>query len=269
VCVAFFSNVDMFSLIVISVFGLICFAVVVSWGAAATKVCGEAKGDNADANDVANKKPSKNSEITGRTAVKRPEPSNGKDKHTDREDNVWCIANYYFWKITKALDSIGGLITALATVALVAVTIGLVVIANKSDETSRITNRAYVFLQDISLVNDGQNWHLIPQWVNGGNITTEDMKMRINFVGLTGPTGIKSTLTSSLDSVDATLLRNHRASQSSLGQSSHLLFPSSVPQEKNLLNFKTAQQKSSISGEDRLTMIASRLREELLDFAST
>jgi hypothetical protein len=47
------------------------------------------------------------------------------------------------------------------------------------------------FLQDISIVGDGQKWNLIPQWVNGGNITTKDMKMRINLAGLDAAPGVK------------------------------------------------------------------------------
>lgn len=80
-------------------------------------------------------------------------------------------------------------------VAVGALTAGILVsqylILRTSDETYRITNRPYVFLQDISIVGDGQKWNLIPQWVNGGNITTKDMKMRINLAGLDAAPGVK------------------------------------------------------------------------------
>jgi hypothetical protein len=79
-------------------------------------------------------------------------------------------------------------------VAVGALTAGILVlqyfILKASDETYRITNRPYVFLQDISLAGDGKKWDFIPQWVNGGNITTKDMKMRINFVGLDAAPGV-------------------------------------------------------------------------------
>jgi hypothetical protein len=189
-CAAFFTNVDMFILTCVSVVGLVCFAIVVSWGAAITKIGGEAQRDNAHENDVTDKKYTKNSEITARNSVHSPYPPNNKDEYRYSQDGVWCRANYYFWKITRSLDSFGSLITALATAALVAVTICLAVIARQSDETSRITNRPYVFLQDISVVSDGRLWNLIPQWVNGGNITTKDMKIKISSVGFAETPGV-------------------------------------------------------------------------------
>jgi hypothetical protein len=68
-------------------------------------------------------------------------------------------------------------------------------ILRNSDETARITNRPYVFLQDVSLIGDGKDWFLIPQWVNGGNITTRDMKMRVNLVGLSEAPGVNPGFT--------------------------------------------------------------------------
>lgn len=83
---------------------------------------------------------------------------------------------------TKGLVAVG-VLTAVALIL-------QYFILRTSDETYRITNRPYVFLQDISLAGDGKKWDFIPQWVNGGNITTKDMKMRINFVGLDAAPGV-------------------------------------------------------------------------------
>jgi len=56
-----------------------------------------------------------------------------------------------------------------------------------TDEAGRITNRAYVFLQDIVLTPITESgrvtWAVTPQWVNGGNTTTRDMEMRVAMWG--------------------------------------------------------------------------------------
>jgi hypothetical protein len=58
----------------------------------------------------------------------------------------------------------------------------------RTDETSRIANRAYVFISDVRLapVNDGGKlmWAVIPVWENGGNTSTRDLKTYINFAGI-------------------------------------------------------------------------------------
>ena len=60
----------------------------------------------------------------------------------------------------------------------------------------RLSNRAYVVLQDIVLtpikVADGVNWAVIPQWQNGGNTTTEGMTARLNLVRLGESPGVRS-----------------------------------------------------------------------------
>ena len=152
---------------------------------------------------------------------------------------------------TKGLVAVG-VLTAVALIL-------QYFILRTSDETYRITNRPYVFLQDISLAGDGKKWDFIPQWVNGGNITTKDMKMRINFVGLDAAPGVNPGF-SRCDVI------SQPSSPIVLGpkQVSSVTF-FSAPGE-TLLAFQKGTTKSSIFGGERLTTTASLVNKELLGF---
>jgi hypothetical protein len=108
------------------------------------------------------------------------EPTKTEGPNTDQEIAKWTkvVGNW-----TRGLVFVG-IITAVILVLQLSS-------FWQADDTSRITNRPYVFLQDILLAGDGKTWKFIPQWMNGGNITTQDMKMRINLVGLGESPGVR------------------------------------------------------------------------------
>jgi hypothetical protein len=60
----------------------------------------------------------------------------------------------------------------------------------ETDQTSRITNRAYVFISDIRFASffDGDKlmWSVIPVWENGGNTTAKDREILCKFCGPLG-----------------------------------------------------------------------------------
>ena len=80
---------------------------------------------------------------------------------------------------------------AISTALTVVVLALQLYILKTTDETFRVTNRAYVFLRDIALtgiaVGNGVDWAVIPQWVNGGNTTTKEMKMRTALLAYDNP----------------------------------------------------------------------------------
>jgi hypothetical protein len=117
------------------------------------------------------------------------------------------------------------------------------------------------FCKDISIVGDGQKWNLIPQWVNGGNISTKDMKMRINLVGLDAAPGVNPGF-SRCDVI------SQPSAPIVLGPKQSLALPFSARQERLSLASRGELPKSSIFGGERLTMTALLVDKELLGFVS-
>lgn len=109
-----------------------------------------------------------------------PRQPEGKSDHRDNER-----------ELVRWTRSVARLTRGLVVVGVV--TVGVLIvhayIFHKTDETARISNRASVFLRDVSLSpfksGDDMRVAVIPLWENGGNTSTKDMTFRVH-IALTG-----------------------------------------------------------------------------------
>jgi hypothetical protein len=98
----------------------------------------------------------------------------------ERTKSILYWINCGFRKVVTLLKSIDGLVTAIATVAIAIVASLQWETLEKTDETMRASQRAYVYFDKIvpSVTDEPNNqkiWTFIANWGNSGNATTKNL----------------------------------------------------------------------------------------------
>ena len=164
----------------------------------------------------------------------------------------------------RTLDQIVARAAAISAICAVLTTFVLIVQScqlHTADETSRISNRSYVILNDLNFtprkINKKTFWALTPEWQNAGNISTATMQSRVTFVVSGGnlPTGFTECEGGEGQSVPMALgpKASSKISFFAIDANPISLFQSKSPAAQKMFVWGWTKYKDALSSEQRET----------------